>query len=382
MSVELENHIANGTRLLWDMQDPENAVDEFSRALAMDPHCLIAFVYRHFAYGDLKMWSRALADLNQAIRLCSDDFRLYDYRSDVHTQLRDYSSAHDDVSTAIALYGLFPAELLAGDILDLEGAEILDPSELIEDDDGLSIEVAAVGSDSIERPSPTFMLADEDESAEQLDRLLHLLWKRGFISLELRQLEEAVENYNRVIEMRPEDACARNNRGLAYMRMAMYEEALADFNSAILLNPAHPDHHNSRARLYFLTGQTELALLDSQVALEACDCVFDPNLGDDMVGNDRAEALVNLGRYQEALDTVKTVLAIRTDEPETYSIMADALCGLGQDAEALTHFNKSILLDADPEVFLRRAQLFEKMGELVAAQKDRDQAAKRAYHKA
>jgi tetratricopeptide (TPR) repeat protein len=100
---------------------------------------------------------------------------------------------------------------------------------------------------------------------------------------------------------------------------------------------------------------------DSQTALDTCDRVFDPSLSDDVVWNDRAEALVRLGRYKEAIETSKNVLLIRSDDPEPYRFIADALVGLGEYDNALKHYDKSISLDADPDVMLLREKLVRKL---------------------
>lgn len=296
MVSEFEHHLANGKHLLFQLQDPAAAIEEFSRALSIDPSSVVAFVYRHFAYADLKMWSKAIADLNQAIRLCPDDYRLYSYRADVKVEARDYQGAYDDLCEAMTL-----------------------------------------------------------------DGSLELLWRRGYVALKLRRNQQAITDYTEILSMTSEDGCARNNRGLAYLQEGLLEEALVDFNKAIELNADHPDHYNSRARLYERLGELEKAMRDSQIALETCDRIFDPSLSDDVVWNDRAEALVRLGRYDEAIETSKNVLRIRADDPEPYRFIAEALTGLGQYDEALRNYDKSIELDRDPDVVARRSRLLEKL---------------------
>ena len=49
--------------------------------------------------------------------------------------------------------------------------------------------------------------------------------------------ERAIENYNKAIELDPNDADAYNNRGLAYYYLEEYERAIEDYNKAIELNP-------------------------------------------------------------------------------------------------------------------------------------------------
>lgn len=311
MSIELETHIRLGTQYLFDMHDPDRAIDEFSRALAIDPACLVAFVYRNFAFAELKQFPKALADLNQALRLCPDDPRLYNYRADVRIELHDFAGAYDDLCDAM-----------------------------------------------------------------QLDGDVHLLWRRGYVALKLRKLQQAAEDYTEILLMIPDDACAYNNRGLAYMGLGDLERAMLDFNKSIELNPDHPDHHNSRARLYVLIGNDEKAKADSLTAIETCDRVFDPDLGDDIVWNDRAEALLRLGRYDEAIKCSEDVLKIKPNDPEAWRYLGEAHAMMGKNEDALKCFDKSIEIDADPEVLLQRADLLEKLGDVANAKRDRDLATK------
>ena len=50
-------------------------------------------------------------------------------------------------------------------------------------------------------------------------------------------MDEAIANYDRVIELSPKYAPAYYSRGLIKERQGKYEEALADYDKAIDLNP-------------------------------------------------------------------------------------------------------------------------------------------------
>ncbi len=52
---------------------------------------------------------------------------------------------------------------------------------------------------------------------------------------ELKQYEKALENYNKAIELNPNDADTCENRGLTYVEMGKYEEAAKDFKTAGIL---------------------------------------------------------------------------------------------------------------------------------------------------
>ena len=47
----------------------------------------------------------------------------------------------------------------------------------------------------------------------------------------------AIEDYTKVIELKPDDTEAHNNRGVAYYNKGDYDRAIADYTKAIELKP-------------------------------------------------------------------------------------------------------------------------------------------------
>jgi tetratricopeptide (TPR) repeat protein len=76
------------------------------------------------------------------------------------------------------------------------------------------------------------------------------------------QMESAIADYSQAIRLRPAYAYAYNNRGVAYMASGRPEQALSDFNRAIQLNPGFPQAHSNRGNYYWRSRQYGLAVLD------------------------------------------------------------------------------------------------------------------------
>ena len=56
-------------------------------------------------------------------------------------------------------------------------------------------------------------------------------------------------DYNAVLQVRPNNPYARNNRGALYLRKGALQSALDDFNTALTIFPGHVLAHINRARV-------------------------------------------------------------------------------------------------------------------------------------
>ncbi len=87
--------------------------------------------------------------------------------------------------------------------------------------------------------------------------------------------DEAIEEYNKAIEMAPEDADAYNNRGFAYVQKGELDQAIADFDKAIELDPELAEAYNNRGYAYYLKGEVAKAVSDFEKCIELSN---DPRL--------------------------------------------------------------------------------------------------------
>ncbi len=84
----------------------------------------------------------------------------------------------------------------------------------------------------------------------------------------LKQYREAIQDYDKVIELNPEDAEAYNNRGIAKADLKQYQEAIQDYDKAIELNPEYADAYNNRGATKVTLEQYREAIQDYDKALE------------------------------------------------------------------------------------------------------------------
>ena len=78
---------------------------------------------------------------------------------------------------------------------------------------------------------------------------------------------EAINDYDKAIEIRPNFAVALNNRAWAHYRAGNVKAAWPDVTKSLELDPWSPHAHDTRAHLYHADGQAEAAFADYRSAM-------------------------------------------------------------------------------------------------------------------
>ena len=126
-----------------------------------------------------------------------------------------------------------------------------------------------------------------------LPRIFHAYNNRGVMYYKKGMLIEALADFNKVIEIRPDFCYGYKHRGMIYLKQDKATEALADFNKAIKLEPRTATIYNERARAYIHLKKYERAIEDVSRALE----LDSNNL---LIRNNRADIYMLLKNYQLA----------------------------------------------------------------------------------
>lgn len=123
-----------------------------------------------------------------------------------------------------------------------------------------------------------------------------------------KDLAEAIQNFNRVIELEPNGYAGYYHRGLAQIRAGNDALWAADFERTLEIQPGYASAYNALCWGYALSQQPEHALLycDRAVELDATGASHDG----------RGIVLSGLGRHPEAIDEFEAYLAwVRTLKP-------------------------------------------------------------------
>lgn len=173
------------------------------------------------------------------------------------------------------------------------------------------------------------MLAERFPSNIALQNLM------GATSVGLGNLQDAVDRFNRVLEMAPGDVGTLNNLGNAHMQMGNVDEALDSYRSAIVHNPEHAVAHTNLGNALKAARRWEEAIASFQRAIE-----IKPELVD--AHSNLGTVFKNLGDINTAVACYQHAINLNPSHPEANYNMALALHLQGKTEESIPFFQRAI----------------------------------------
>jgi tetratricopeptide (TPR) repeat protein len=177
---------------------------------------------------------------------------------------------------------------------------------------------------------------------------------RGVAKWQLNQTKEAVDDFNKSIQLSPENAAVYNNRGNALMDLGHPDEAVKDFDRAVALSPNYGAAYNNRGNARVALGQYALAFQDFRKAVELMPQSAVPF-------NGRGMAHAELKRYHAAVRDLSRAISINPKYAAAYHHRADAYLGLGMYREAAADATQVLTLQpelTDPDLLRLRARAY------------------------
>jgi tetratricopeptide (TPR) repeat protein len=131
---------------------------------------------------------------------------------------------------------------------------------------------------------------------------------RGDIYRDLNQLENAIADLSKTIQLDPNNGSAPYSRGHAYRGLRQWDKALADFSGLIGLYPHIGENWLSRGQTYHQMGQLDKAVADFSQAIQRS-----PTLNTAWM--DRGRIYAKRGQWKEAAADFAQVVALVPEEP-------------------------------------------------------------------
>ena len=163
---------------------------------------------------------------------------------------------------------------------------------------------------------------------------------RGIAFLALQQFQPAVDDFDKVIELAPNDPVAYFSRGFARGKLGDYQGCVDDLDRAIELNPK-----NTPA--YVIRGVARLHLGDDREAIDDFDRAIeiDPDLSEAYSG--RGMAWSHLGEDQKAIGDFDLAIELAPSDAALYLQRAGAWESRGQFWKAIDDYSRAIQLEPD-----------------------------------
>jgi protein O-GlcNAc transferase len=208
-------------------------------------------------------------------------------------------------------------------------------------------------------------------------------FNRGNVLLELGNLQDALDAYANALTYKPDSAAAYFNSGNAHARLGQREASIAAYRQALALRPEFAD-----AEVAMGVVSQELKCLDDAIACFRRALAIEPdyaevyyNLGgalaeqgklDEAVSNFRRSlelkpnyweahlklgiALADLGQFEAAAASYTAALKIRPDSIEAYNNLATALIVRGEHEAAVEGYRQALIFAPD------RAEIHNNLG--------------------
>ncbi|MBV8215018.1 MAG: tetratricopeptide repeat protein [Verrucomicrobia bacterium] len=140
----------------------------------------------------------------------------------------------------------------------------------------------------------------------------------GAVLLKKKQLEDAIDHFNKAIEIKPDEASAFTNLGNALLQKGELGEAIFQYQKAVELKPAAAGLHYNLANALLARGEVDDAIAEYESTL-----AINPNYAD--AHNNLGAVLLQQGKLDQAIDHYQKALEINPKDVRAEGNLAWAL---------------------------------------------------------
>ena len=182
---------------------------------------------------------------------------------------------------------------------------------------------------------------DAYDKAIELKPEYHESWYGRGIALESwKQYEKAIASYDKAIQLKPDYHEAWYSRGIALESWKQYEKAIASYDKAIELKPEYHEAWYSRGIALESWKQYEKAIASYDKAIQ-----LKPDYHEAWYG--RGLALGNLKQYEKAIASYDKAIELKPEYHEAWYSRGLALGNLKQYEAAKKAYDKAVKLKPD-----------------------------------
>ncbi|MEH2423589.1 MAG: tetratricopeptide repeat protein [Nostoc sp.] len=190
------------------------------------------------------------------------------------------------------------------------------------------------------------------------------LYQEGVNKYDTGNYEGAIEDFNQVIQLDPQNALAYNRRGDAYYRLGDYEQAQADSSQALLLNPQDANAYFDRGFAFSELGKYKEAIADYTQAIKL-------NSKNAYAYYGRGLARAQLKDNKGAIGDFSKAIAFKPQHTEAYLQRGILRRHLRQRLEAIQDFDTVIKINpSDAKAYYQRGLTQSLNKQKYAALKD------------
>src|SRR6266496_2931178 len=322
-------------------KDTAGAIADYTKAIELGSTNPAAYNNRGNARVENKDRDGAIADYTRAIELKPDYARAYYNRAVLKKEKGDKAGAAADFKRARQLDPHLVSEESSADPIDhgiAKGNEKESPAS------------AGTVEDFFNRAGAKKAVGDLDGAIADYDRAIQLDPKdaaiynnRGLAKQEKGDLDAAIVDFNRAIQLNPKDAVACGNRGSAKRDKGDLDGAILDYNRGIELNPKYASAYYNRAYAKQTKGDIDGAVADYTRAIEL-------NPKDPVAYNDRGVARQREDDFHGAIADFNHAIKLNPKYAAAYANRGNAKAQYDDWDGAIADLDRAIKLDSKAAV--------------------------------
>jgi len=188
------------------------------------------------------------------------------------------------------------------------------------------------------RQSPREAIEDFNRAIQLFPEFAAIYNNRGNVLLGIGAVREAMKDFDRALVLAPGYAAAFSNRAGAHVKLGQFHQAIADYTKAIALVPANPAALTGRGRAHLAAHRPSGAIRDFTRAV-TLDARFSAAY------RSRAEAKLVIERHDEAIEDFSRAIAFESRNADLYVLRGGAYLEADNAASAIKDFATAIELN-------------------------------------
>ena len=251
---------------------PDSAIAEFTKALAIESNFSKALYNRSAAYIRVEDYPKAIADLSTYLTLCDTATVAYYLRARAYhisgfpnEAIADYRHATLK-GVEMEKANMYSAELnfKMGNYSDAE----LDYTTALRANPSNATALHDRGSTRKLLEKYGDAALDYNQAIKLNPRMTSAYVNLAGVYRKQNKLDNALSEYNQALRLEPKNVLALNNRGYVYFLQEKYTEAEADFKNAISIDANYAFAHNNLASTYIKMEQYREAISSADKAIQ------------------------------------------------------------------------------------------------------------------
>lgn len=326
--------------------DYESAIEEFNRAIEINPNFVDAYYQRGLAQFDLGKRQNAIADYTKALSINPNKIEACLGRSIANFAEGNMQQTIEDAEGAIAIeINCAAAYKLLGSAYSRQGkneeaiANFKQAAEFyLEQKDTVNCRKCLDNIKKLQPPPPP-------EKKTETKTSLPVATTEEYIIQILRKFEKgdrrkAIEDLNWALQVDPRDAKAYCCRGIMFYKMGNNQRAMSDFDKALQFDSRNILAYRNRGIIRSELGDNKGAIADFQKAIE-----IDPNNSITYVS--RGNALRDMGNYALAIKDYNKALEINPNDAKAYYQRGVAYSRLEEMKKAIDDYENAVKIFGD-----------------------------------